>query len=45
MVKDRHDPEAASLQQRTDTAQMLAALGFIRQCGTGIFGTRQDAPG
>jgi hypothetical protein len=44
MVKDRHDPEAASLQQRTDTAQMLAALGFIQQCGTGIFGTRQDAP-
>jgi uncharacterized membrane protein len=26
MVKDRHDPEAASLQQRTDTAQVLSAL-------------------
>jgi uncharacterized membrane protein len=26
MVKNRHDPEAAVLQQRTDTAQMLVAL-------------------
>jgi uncharacterized membrane protein len=26
MVKDRHDPEAAALQQRTDTAQVLVAL-------------------
>jgi uncharacterized membrane protein len=26
MVKDRHDPEAAVLQQRTDTAQVLVAL-------------------
>ena len=29
MVKDRHDPEAASLQQRTDTAQMLCALANV----------------
>jgi uncharacterized membrane protein len=29
MVKDRHDPEAASLQQRTDTAQMLSALANV----------------
>jgi len=26
MVKDRHDPEAAALQQRTDTEQVLVAL-------------------
>ncbi len=26
MVKDRHDPEATALQQRTDTAQVLVAL-------------------
>jgi uncharacterized membrane protein len=26
MVKDRHDPESASLQRRTDTAQVLSAL-------------------
>jgi len=26
MVKDRHDAEANALQQRTDTAQVLAAL-------------------
>jgi uncharacterized membrane protein len=26
MVKDRHDPEAAALQQRTDTTQVLVAL-------------------
>jgi uncharacterized membrane protein len=26
MVKNRHDPEAAALQQRTDTAQVLVAL-------------------
>jgi uncharacterized membrane protein len=26
MVKDRHDPEAAELQLRTDTAQVLSAL-------------------
>jgi uncharacterized membrane protein len=29
MVKDRHDPEAASLQQRTDTAQVLSALANV----------------
>ena len=26
MVRDRHDPEAASLQRRTDTAMMLSAI-------------------
>jgi uncharacterized membrane protein len=26
MVENRHDPEAAALQQRTDTAQILSAL-------------------
>jgi uncharacterized membrane protein len=26
MVRDRHDPEAAVLQQRTDTAQVLSAI-------------------
>jgi uncharacterized membrane protein len=26
MVENRHDPEAADLQQRTDTAQVLSAL-------------------
>lgn len=29
MVKDRHDPEAAVLQQRTDTAQVLSALADV----------------
>ena len=26
MVKDRHDPEAVALQQRTDTSRVLSAL-------------------
>jgi len=26
MVRDRHDPQAASMQQRADTAQMVSAL-------------------
>jgi uncharacterized membrane protein len=29
MVKDRHDPEAVALQQRTDTAQVLSALAQV----------------
>ena len=29
MVRDRHDPEAAGLQQRTDTAQVLSALADV----------------
>jgi uncharacterized membrane protein len=29
MVKDRHDPEAAALQQRTDTAHVLVALQTV----------------
>jgi uncharacterized membrane protein len=29
MVRDRHDPEAAVLQQRTDTAQVLSALADV----------------
>jgi uncharacterized membrane protein len=29
-VRDRHDPEAAVLQQRTDAAQVLSALADVR---------------
>jgi hypothetical protein len=29
MVRNRHDPEAAVLQQRTDTAQVLIALANV----------------
>lgn len=33
MVKDRHDPEAAALQQPTDPQQVLAAIGEMRETG------------
>jgi uncharacterized membrane protein len=33
MVRDRHDPEAAELQQPTDTAQVLSALEDIEAGG------------
>lgn len=39
MVKDRHDPEAAALQQRTDTAQVLSALDDV---GIGSNGRKAD---
>jgi uncharacterized membrane protein len=35
MVRDRHDPEAASLQARTDTAQMLSALEDVGAARSG----------
>lgn len=35
MVKDRHDPEAVALQQRTDAAQVLSALEQVG-VGTGV---------
>ena len=38
MVRDRHDPEAAGLQQRTDTAQVLSALADV-----GVVGDAQSA--
>lgn len=40
MVKDRHDPEAVSLQQRTDTAQVLSALEDV---GVGRGGKKAGA--
>jgi hypothetical protein len=39
MVRNRHDPEAAVLQQRTDTAQVLSALANV-----GVGDTAQAAP-
>ncbi|MGA2562816.1 MAG: DUF1003 domain-containing protein [Steroidobacteraceae bacterium] len=39
MVRNRHDPEAAALQQRTDTAQVLSALANV-----GVGDTAQAAP-
>ena len=35
MVADRHDPEAAALQRRTDTAQVLSAIEDVVATGRG----------
>jgi len=40
MVRDRHDPEAAVLQQRTDTTQVLSALADV-----GVVSDGQPATG
>jgi uncharacterized membrane protein len=40
MVKDRHDPEAVSLQRHADAAQVLAALEDV---GVGSGGRKADA--
>jgi uncharacterized membrane protein len=43
MVKDRQDPEAASLQRRTDTTQVLSALANVGEATVGKKGS-SDAP-
>lgn len=38
MVRDRHDPEAAALQERTETAQVLSAIQSVESQGDSASG-------